>query len=374
MADKRICTLLSLLIALLLAPIGFAQDESATASDSSESDTDWSEFESTIGSEDLTLSTGSIFDVEGTIHKSYPFRRLIMREDITIRIKKLKLESGKKVTLVYGTPRNVKNVPAVFIIDVETSSIANHYSLIHPGLSKKNRDELNYAAYLLRSPFGSNFLGNGFAVAYIVPEDLDSLRTARTKDWLEAFERIRNLKEVDEESFFLFSTREYANLSVYLASQYSFSGFILEEPEYMLFSRKTYDSVIRRSDRLSTDEIWQRTDPTRADKYYSILSRITAPIMLIRNANSRASDFNDKTLIPKLVEANTYFETIEVSGAARSLTVFGGGRGVIEIEPEVSYYPSNVSLWLDEMITYMKVNSSTTPLALRDPASYKSWD
>ena len=121
----------------------------------------------------------------------------------------------------------------------------------------------NDARFLLTCRFGSNFLGQGFVVAYAVAKDLASLRSARTSDWVEMFDEIRDQKEVDESSFFLMSTKEYANLSIYLASTYSFSGFILEEPHYMLFTRQTHKDVIQESKWLTSEQIWRRTDPSR---------------------------------------------------------------------------------------------------------------
>ena len=313
------------------------------------------------------------YDNQDTASERHPFRRRIMREDITIRIKNLRLDSGEKIQLVYGAPKKAKLCPTVFVLDVESNSIANRSGIGFPGMSKRAKDELKRAGYLLKSPFGSNLLGNGFAVAYIVGDDLQSIRSARTNDWLGIFERVRGLKQVDPNSLFLLSTREYANLSVYLASKYTFSGFILEEPSYLLFSRQTYENVIERSDDLSPEEIWSRTDPSKARRYVEIFSQIHCPIMLIRNEQSDAYAFNDKTLIPKMYEANAYVEQVKIDGPVRNLTTFGSGNGVIDLTPEVSYYVPNVSLWVDEMITYIRMNSSTEAVALRDPSKYRSW-
>lgn len=298
-----------------------------------------------------------------------PFRRRILRDDVTIRTKQLRLDSGGKVRLVYGYPRKTKNAPAVFVLDVETNVLANAPGLFIPGASKKQRREFRETSYLLRSPFGSNLLGNGFAVAYIVADDLQTIRSARTPDWVGILNRVRDLRQVDDNNVFLFSTREYANLSLYLTSQYNFSGLVLEEPSYLLFSRQTHENVIDKSDVLSPEEIWRRTDPSRAYKYLEVLSRINTPIMLIRNPDSQAYAFNQKTLIPKLVEAQAYFETIEVRGPGRSLTVFGGSArsGVMDVAPEVSYHASTVSKWVEEIVAYMRVNSSAEAVALRDP-------
>lgn len=296
-----------------------------------------------------------------------------MREDITIRIKTLRLDSGEKVRLVYGAPKKAQVCPTVFVLDVEANAIANRAGVGFPGMSKRARDELKQAGYLLKSPFGSNLLGNGFAVAYVVAEDLADIRSARTADWMGILDRVRNLKQVDPDSMFLLSTREYANLSTYLASKYAFSGFILEEPNYLLFSRQTYESVVERSDALTPEEIWARTDPSKANMYLQIFSQIHCPIMLIRNANSPAYAFNEKTLIPKLQEANAYVEQVKIPGPVRNLTTFGSSNGVLELPPEISYYVSNVSEWVGEMITYIRMNSSTEAVALRDPSRYRTW-
>ncbi len=231
----------------------------------------------------------------------YPFRRGIFKDDIQIKSKQVRLESKKKISLVWGRPKKAKLAPAVFIIDVESAALSNQPSRRFFGHAKSRRvRKENEARYLLTSPFGSNLLGQGFIVAYAVAKDLDTLRSARTSDWIDIFDEIRDLKEVDESSFFLMSTKEYANLSVYLASLYSFSGFILEEPHYMLFSRQTHQDVIEDSTLLTSEQIWNRTDPTRREFYHKILSNIYSPIMIIRAEDSPAYDFNEKTLITSL--------------------------------------------------------------------------
>lgn len=335
---------------------------------------DWSEFEMPIGS-DSKLESYEETEASVTQQQLVPFRRRIMREDITVRIKTLRLDSGKRVRLVYGTPKQAKKVPAVFVMDVETNALATGSAFNLPRASKRQRQEFREASYLLTSPFGSNMLGSGFAVAYVVADDLETLRSARTPDWIGIFDRVRDLKSIDSNNVFLFSTREYANLSVFLTSKYNFSGLILEEPNYMLFSSKTHEEIIGKSRDLSADEIWQRTDPTREFVYETVLNRISTPIMLIRNPESSAYSFNQKTLIPKLDLSRAYYQTVEVSGKGRDLTVFGGDpdSGVIEVSPRISYDTTTVSKWVSEIITYMRMNSTVDPIALRDPLEAKRW-
>ncbi len=298
----------------------------------------------------------------------YPFRRGIFKDDITIKSKQVRLKSGKRLSLVWGSPKKAKVAPAVFVIDVESAALRNKPSrgLFSRGANRR-LDKEREASYLLTSPFGSNLLGHGFVVAYAVAKDLDTLRSARTSDWIDMLDQIRDLRVVDESSFFLMSTKEYANLSVYLASTYSFSGFILEEPHYMLFSRQTHQDIINDSYFLTTDQIWNMTDPSRREFYHKIFSNIFSPIMIVRAENSPAYDFNEKTLIDSLRASNTYFETITLDKVPRSLETLGSG-GVINIEPRVSYNANSVSTWLEGMINYLKVNSDTMPTELQKRA------
>jgi hypothetical protein len=299
----------------------------------------------------------------------YPFRRGIFKDDIQIKSKQVRLDSGKKISLVWGRPKKAKIAPAVFIIDVESASLSNQPSRSFFGRSKSRRAQKeSEARYLLTSPFGSNLLGQGFAVAYAVAKDLESLRSARASDWIEMFDEIRDLKEVDESSFFLMSTKEYANLSIYLASTYSFSGFILEEPHYMLFTRQTHKDVIEESKWLTSEQIWNRTDPSRREFYHKIFSSIYSPIMIIRAEDSPAYEFNEKTLIDSLRTSNTYFETITLNQVPRRLMPLGDADGVLNTEPRVSYNPNSVSTWLEGMINYLKVNSDTMPTELQKRA------
>lgn len=299
----------------------------------------------------------------------YPFRRGIFKDDIQIKSKQVRLESKKKISLVWGRPKKASLAPAIFIIDVESASLSNQPSRRFFGRAKSRRARKeNEARYLLTSPFGSNLLGQGFIVAYAVAKDLNTLRSARTSDWIDMFDDIRDLKEVDERSFFLMSTKEYANLSVYLASTYSFSGFILEEPHYMLFTRQTHQEVIEDSKRLTSEQIWNRTDPSRRDFYHQIFSNIYSPIMIIRSEDSPAYDFNEKTLIDSLRVSGTYFETITLNHIPRRLMSLGESNGVMDTEPRVNYNPTSVSTWLEGMINYLKVNSDTIPTELQKRA------
>ncbi len=359
-------TLLKISIALLLAATAEAQE--------TQEDGDWSEFETTVATEARNV----VYDPSGITEQAEPptpFQRRINREEITIRVKTLRLDSGKKVQLVYGVPKKAKSVPAVFVMDVETNAIATAPTYKRAHFSKQQQQEFLRAAYLVRSPFGSNMLGNGFAVAYVVADDLETLRSARTPDWIGIFDRVRALKAVDGNNIFLFSTREYANLSIFLTTKYNFSGFILEEPGYLLFSNKSHEDIIEKSERLSSEEIWSRTDPTREYVYERIFNRINTPIVLVRNPDSRGYAFSEKTLIPKLNQSRAYYQTIEVHGLGRQLTVFGGNSnsGVIDESPKVTYDPATVKAWVSEVITYMRLNSSVTPIALSDPAKTRRW-
>ncbi len=298
----------------------------------------------------------------------YPFRRGIFEDDIIVKSKSIRLQSGKRVNLIWGSPKKAKLAPAVFVIDVESASMMTAPTRSFFRRSKRKEQRDRETRYLVNSPFGSNLLGQGFVVAYAIGKDLETLRSARVSDWVNMFDQIRALKVVDENSYFLLSTKEYANLSTYLAGNYSFSGFILEEPCYMLFSRKTHSDIIEQSDRLTTEQIWNRTDPTRRAMYQKIFGNIYSPIMLIRAEDSPAYDFSEKTLIDTLKSSNTYFETITLKRSARNLRSLNTSQGVMDIEPRISYNPRSISIWLEGMITYLKMNSDTVPVELKKRA------
>lgn len=298
----------------------------------------------------------------------YPFRRGIFEDDIVVKSKSIRLESGKRVNLIWGRPKKAKLAPAVFVIDVESASMMTAPTRGFFKRSKRKDRQDRETRYLVNSPFGSNLLGQGFVVAYAIGKDLETLRSASVSDWVNMFDQIRELKVVDENSYFLLSTKEYANLSTYLAGNYSFSAFILEEPHYMLFSRKTHNDIIEQSDRLTTEQIWNRTDPSRRAMYQKIFGNIYSPIMLIRAEDSPAYDFSEKTLIDTLRTSNTYFETITLKRSARNLRSFNASQGVMDIEPRVSYNPRSISIWLEGMINYLKMNSDTVPVELKKRA------
>jgi hypothetical protein len=298
----------------------------------------------------------------------YPFQRGLFENDILVKSKSVRLESGKRVNLIWGRPKKAKLAPAVFVIDVESASLTTAPLRGFFNRSKRKERRERETRYLVNSPFGSNLLGQGFIVAYAIGKDLETLRSARISDWVNMFDQIRDSKEVDENSFFLMSTKEYANLSTYLAGNYSFSGFILEEPHYMLFSRQTHKDIIAQSDELTTDEIWRRTDPSRRSMYQKVFSNIYSPIILIRAEDSPAFHFSEKTLIDTLRTSNTYFETITLERSARNLQSLNTFQGVMDIEPRVRYNAHSISTWLEGMINYLKTNSDTIPIELQKRA------
>lgn len=298
----------------------------------------------------------------------YPFQRGLFENDILVKSKSVRLESGKRVNLIWGRPKKAKLAPAVFVIDVESASMTTAPLRGFFNRSKRKERRERETRYLVNSPFGSNLLGQGFIVAYAIGKDLETLRSARISDWVNMFDQIRDSKEVDENSFFLMSTKEYANLSTYLAGNYSFSGFILEEPHYMLFSRQTHKDIIAQSDELTTDEIWRRTDPSRRSMYQKVFSNIYSPIILIRAEDSPAFHFSEKTLIDTLRTSNTYFETITLKRSARNLQSLNTFQGVMDIEPRVRYNAHSISTWLEGMINYLKTNSDTIPIELQKRA------
>lgn len=298
----------------------------------------------------------------------YPFQRGLFQDDIIVKSKSIRLQSGKRVNLIWGRPKKAKLAPAVFVIDVESASMTTAPLRGFFNRSKRKERRKRETRYLVNSPFGSNLLGQGFIVAYAIGSDLETLRSARVSDWVNMFDQIRDTKEVDENSYFLMSTKEYANLSTYLAGNYSFSGFILEEPHYMLFSRQSHLDIIQQSGELTTEEIWRRTDPSRRNMYEKIFSNIYSPIMLIRAEDSPAFQFSEKTLIDTLRTSNTYFETITLKRSARNIQSMNTLQGVMDIEPRIRYNAHSISTWLERMINYMKTNSDTMPIELQKRA------
>lgn len=294
----------------------------------------------------------------------YPIRRLFSYSDIRIKKKRVRFESGNEGTLVIGWPRGARKSPTVFVFDVDSMSLSDPV-LVGP-LASRNRvghysesDSLKLN-YLLTSPFGSNLLGNGFAVAYLIADDLNSLRSVKLLDWLEVFEHVRKHPKVDGDSFFLLSTREYANLSMSIAANYTFSAVVLEEPHYMLFSRNHYSNVVNRGKYMTAEQIWEKTKPEIEYRYEDFFSRIRSPMLLMRNANSSAYDFNEKTLLAKLDEANVFVEEIFLEGQARRLGILGR-EGVLDESPNVHYRHEYLAPWLESMVSYFRMNSTAVP-------------
>ncbi len=288
--------------------------------------------------------------------------RGLRRSDLAVKTNTVRLNSGKKVSLVQAHPKTAKSVPTILVMDIAAAALVEESS---GGRKSRENRERRHAAYLYSSPLGTHLLSAGFGVAYVVADDLASMRTAGKQDWINLADRVRNNPKTAPNDFFLFATREYANLSISLASIYDFSAFALEEPGYPLFSRQAHQEVVKNSAKLSSSEIWKRTGLGQGERYLRIFSQIGAPVMIIRNPGSHAYDFNEKTLIAKLSEAQTYFETVEIAGPLRAHTHFGGQtEGVLEIAPSIGYYPETVVPWVNSIVGYFTVTAATSPAPL----------
>ena len=301
---------------------------------------------------------------QARLNATYPLKKRLRDSDVVIKTRPHRIASGHDVTLVYSHPSGGKASPAVFILDVETAALSEQPVNSYYKLTRRETRRQAHSRYALGSPIGSNLLASGIATAYVTADNLESVRAMRTPDWLSLFEKVRALRAVQDDSFFLFSTSEYANTALYLAGKYSFSGLILEEPEYMLFTPRSYEAIVKNAPRLSSYEIWERANPQLETTYLEYLSRIASPVLLLRNAKSHANAFSEKTLLDSLRHVQTNFEVVKLPSRARYLKHYRQTQGVVDEPPEVLYSRDNLAFCLDQIVGYVQRNSSVSPQPL----------
>ena len=88
----------------------------------------------------------------------YPFQRGLFQDDIIVKSKSIRLQSGKRVNLILGRPKKAKLAPAVFVIDVESASMTTAPLRGFFNRSKRKERRERETRYLVNSPFGSNLL------------------------------------------------------------------------------------------------------------------------------------------------------------------------------------------------------------------------
>ena len=114
----------------IVAAIALAFGPALSLSFAAEDDS-WDQPDAGYSNQDISRSL--VEGAERQRERGTPFRRRVMREDIVVRFKPLRLESGNKITLVYGVPKNAKSCPAVFVLDSEANAMANAVG-VHPKL------------------------------------------------------------------------------------------------------------------------------------------------------------------------------------------------------------------------------------------------
>ena len=102
-----------LAISIVFVSTCFGADEEGNAESQPTSQAD--EYEEQ-GLKPMILDPSDIFSDERKVPRrlttgEYPFRRGLFIDDVVIKSRQVKLESGKKVSLVWGRPKNVKIAP-----------------------------------------------------------------------------------------------------------------------------------------------------------------------------------------------------------------------------------------------------------------------
>ena len=230
------------------------------------------------------------------------------------------------ITALCISPEEAKVSPAVVLLDGEFPFVR---------IPPNRPDELDLTEwegrYLMRTPLAGYLLGAGYSV--IIPEEktLRRYRRIPSRDWANLLGKFKKLKWIDENSFFMVSTREFAELAFKLAGETEFTGVVVEEPSHMIFGNVEEQSqpvstgrrapaplLIAQAPPEGTPPQLEGFTPEIARRYVGYLDRIQSPILMIMAKNSIYADFNSQTLLRVLSAVESDFRVIMLDEPARS--------------------------------------------------------
>lgn len=224
------------------------------------------------------------------------------------------------------SPRDAEKSPAVLLLDEEVRFVQVPYD---------QPDDLTWeeweGKYYMRTPLAGYLLGTGYSVIIPTLKTLQNYRRIHPKEWVNLINEFRSMESIDKNSFFLVSTREYAELAFKLAGETKFAGVTIEEPSHMIFrdvpkqpkqspneKRKGPPPFyIANHPPEGTPPKIEDVTPDVAGRYVGYMKRIKSPTLMIMARDSNYAEFNSKILLMALTKAGTDFRVIMLDKPAR---------------------------------------------------------
>ncbi|MCB1121318.1 MAG: hypothetical protein KJT03_07200 [Verrucomicrobiae bacterium] len=210
----------------------------------------------------------------------------------------LRLSSGKRYPFIICVPNANDLFPVALVLDpeIEDQLEAGNEEFSQVVRRMNIEAELPYDEAFRGRYITNSFLGNqliSHAVSVIIPirDTLTDANTLTAEDWKTVLDYFLKRSNLDRESLFVLTTKEYADAAIRIGTHYPLSGLMMEEPETGLFGTvlptNTEDSM-RMASLLET--------------YKQNLDHLTAPLLVLRNKTNTLLDVSDMLFLQPLVD------------------------------------------------------------------------
>ena len=229
-------------------------------------------------------------------------KSLITRVDPEVLIwveKKIRTPSGARLPFIFCYAHAVGPFPVAFVMDPEIAMQMKvgeeEYSQFIRGIPPEKElpyDEPFRGRYITHNPIGNQLMAHGVAVVIPILNTLENLNGIPIEDWQAVLDYILSFRDMDAESVFLVSTREYTDTAFRLASQLDLEGFLVEEPESGIFGASLPATA---QDAVAMTELIK--------KYQAVTGAIDCPILIMRHKQNPILKINDIALLNPLISS-----------------------------------------------------------------------
>jgi hypothetical protein len=295
------------------------------------------------------------------------------------------------ISAICMSPWDVEKSPAILLFDEEVRYVQVPYD---------QPDDLSWdewdGRYFMRTPLAGHLLGAGYSVIIPVQKTHQLYRKIPPKDWVNLIDKFKKQKSIDENSFFLVATSEFAELAFKLAGLTDFAGVAIEEPSHLIFGNMRNTSQKPPEKRAQSQPEYitppppkdtapqlRQFTPAVAQRYLGYFNRIKSPTLMIMAKDSAYAEFSSKTLLPALSKAGTDFRVIMLKEPARTLrsesdqkSTSSQIRWLEESQFEESgqtvgftYDMEGMETWLARMLYFLgeRTHTKPEPLPIPDP-------
>ena len=212
---------------------------------------------------------------------------------------RIKTPSGARLPFIYCYANAEGPFPVALVIDPEIAMQfevgEEEYSQTIRGIPAQMElpyDEPFRGRYITHNPIGNQLMAHGVAVVIPILNTLENLNSIPIEDWQAVLDYILSIRDMDAESVFLVSTREYADTAFRLAGQLDLEGFLVEEPESGIFGASLPATA---QDAVAMTELIK--------KYQSVTASIDCPILIMRQKQNPILGINESALLNPLMKS-----------------------------------------------------------------------